>query len=423
MAGDDEVEAAAAAIRAAGAEALLVLSSMAVPPSWPTAVIAAVELPVVVWAARRGDGVRPGFSHADITREGATVGAPQITNVLGRRGTPFALVAGRIGDPAVCARVAGALRAAATAGALRRGTLLRVGEPIPGYLAVEMADEELARTIELRIARLAPAEVQAAYREAAAADVDAVVAELRAGFELAEDVERDGALGRSARLAVALAAVDARHGALAGAMNCHVPELRFADDPGITPCLALGRETTRGVPWTCAGDVVTAVAMVVAQRLGRGAIYHEPEALDDGSGVALIANTGEHDLAWVAPGTRPQLRRNGWFDGVDPRCGVCACFAPAAGPATLVAFTPHADEPSGVRLIAAEGLLTGAEHPETGTVNGAFVFGDGSGPVGEAWERWARAGANHHSAATLGHVGALVAQVAMQLGIGVVRVS
>jgi L-fucose isomerase-like protein len=222
------------------------------------------------------------------------------------------------------------------------------------------------------------------------------------------------------RCAAALEALREELGVHAGAMNCHVPEIRHADEPGIAPCFALGRETSRGVPWTCTGDVVTAVAMLTTTLLGGAAVYHEIESLDYRTGEVLIANSGEHDLAWCDPAQRPALVRNRWFAS-DPTCGACACFGPAPGPATLVAFTPHAEEASGFRFVVAEGELTGRRFPQTGTVHGAFRFGDG--PVDDAWRRWAAAGANHHSSATPGHFGDDVAAVAGHLGVGCARVS
>jgi L-arabinose isomerase len=193
-------------------------------------------------------------------------------------------------------------------------------------------------------------------------------------------------------------------------MNCHVPEIRFGEEIGIAPCFALGRSTSRGVPWSCTGDVLTAVAMLAAKLVGGAAQYHELEALDAETGELVVASSGEYDLE-LAPGVRPRLVENGWF-AADARCGACACYTAPPGPATLVAF---AQLDSGHRLIAAEGELTGRGFPGVGTANAAFRFA--SGPAEEAWARWCRAGSNHHSAATRGHGGAALAAVARYLGI------
>jgi hypothetical protein len=114
--------------------------------------------------------------------------------------------------------------------------------------------------------------------------------------------------------------------------------------------------------------------MLTTKRLGGAALYHEIEAIDYATGEVVIANSGEHDLAWLAPTERPRLRRNGWFCGVDPRCGVCAVLEPPAGPATLVGFTPHPAAQGGFRYAVARWRADRAPLPETGTPNGAFRF-------------------------------------------------
>ena len=162
--------------------------------------------------------------------------------------------------------------------------------------------------------------------------------------------------------------------------------------------------------------------MLTTTLLGGAAVYHELESLDYRTDEALIANSGEHDLRWCDPARAARRWCATTGTRATPRCGACACFGPPAGPGTLVAFTPHADEPSGFRYVVAEGELTPRRFPSTGTVHGAFRFA-GAGPVDAAWARWAEAGANHHSSATPGHLGDAVAAVARHLGVGCVRVS
>jgi L-arabinose isomerase len=228
-------------------------------------------------------------------------------------------------------------------------------------------------------------------------------------------MERGESLERSVRCAVALEDIGRDERLDAGAMNCHVPEIRLGPEPGIAPCLALGRETSGGRPWTCTGDVPTAVAMLTAKLLGAPTLYHELESIDYSTGELAVANTGEHDLGWVAPGERPRLIENAWF-ACDPCRGACACFGLRPGPATLLAFTPHADEPSGFRFVVAEGEITGRRFSGAGTPNGAFRFA-GQSAV-DAYTAWALAGASHHSCISPGSLAADICRIADYLGVG-----
>jgi L-arabinose isomerase len=397
-------------------DAVLVLQTMAVPPAFVLALIDALPgVPVVIWALHETGLVGERVDHRTITTAGATVGAPMLSNALVRQERPFEMILGRLADPDTDARVRNALRLAAVAHGIRNARVGRVGSPVEGYVHVDVEDAALRAGMGIELVPIKPDEVVERYRGVERDRIARLEAVVRDGWLFEEDVAVGESLERSLRAALALEDVVADHRLDAGAFNCHVAQFRFGDEIGIAPCWGLGRLTTAGVPWTCTGDVVTAVAMLTTKRLGGAALYHEIEAIDYATGEVVIANSGEHDLAWLAPGTPPRMRRNGWFCGKDPRCGVCAVLEPAAGPATLVGFTPHPRARGGFRYVVARGELTARRFPETGTPNGAFRFN--ASPVEQAWAAWAAAGVNHHSSATPGDMADDVVRLAEHLGI------
>jgi L-arabinose isomerase len=388
------------------ADAVLVLQTMATPPAWTLPALD--DRPVVVWAAHRS-ALPSGFDHAAITTEGATVGAPMLTSLLVRQGRPFELVLGRIDDAQAVARVGDMLTVAVAASRLRRARIGRVGRPLDGYACVDTDAARLSLATGIELVTIDPAEVLELYRGVGERRVRELEAETRALYDVG--IEGDG-LERSLRAACAIDDLAERHRLDAGAMNGHVAEIRFGPEIGIAPSFALGRATTNGIPWTEVGDVLTAVAMLATKLLNGAAQYHELEAVDYDSGELVLASSGEYDLA-LAPGVRPRLIANDWYAD-DPHVGACACFAAPRSPATLVGF---ADVAGGYRFVAAEGELTGRAFPATGTANGAFRFTRGL----DAWADWCRAGANHHSSATPGLLGAQVEALARFLGVDAVR--
>jgi L-arabinose isomerase len=391
------------------ADAALVLQTMATPPAWTLPELGA--LPVVVWAAHRGGrSLADGFDHGAITSEGATVGAPMLTSLLVRAGRPFEIVLGRIDDAEAQGEVASALAGACAAHRLGRARIGRVGRPLDGYDSVDTDDGLLRRATGIELVAIEPAELRELYLGVGDERVRDLERETRAAYDV--EIEGDG-LERSLRAACAVDDLVARHRLDAGALNCHVPEIRFGEEIGITPCFALGRSTTAGVPWTCVGDVLTAVAMLAGKLLGGAAQYHELEAVDYDTGELVLASSGEFDLG-LAPAARPRLIANDWF-ATDPRRGACACFSAPAGPATLIGF---AQVREGYRLIAAQGDFTGRELQATGTANGGFRFAAGL----DGWTAWCRAGASHHSSATPGAFGPRVQALGRFLGVEAVRV-
>lgn len=384
------------------ADCLLVLQTMATPPAWTLANLA--RLPIVLWAAQRWSRIPDTLDHGGITAEGATVGTPMLSSVLVREQRPFELVVGRIDDPATLRAVSSALRGAATAARMRGARIARVGRPQDGYACVDTSDELLAERLGIEVVSIAPADVKKAYDRVTPERVDAMLRETEDAYLVEVSGE---SLERSLRAACAVEDLVSEHRLVAGAMNCHVPEIRLGG-VGIAPCFGLGRSASRGVPWSCTGDVLTAVALLVSKTLGGAAQYHELESYDYETDEFVLASSGEHDLHF-APGVRPSLVRNEWF-ARDPCVGACACFTAPAGPATLLAL---ADIGGDYRLISAEGELTGREFPSTGTANAGFRFRHGL----SSWRAWCESGANHHSAATPGAFGSAAATCAKFLGI------
>jgi L-arabinose isomerase len=416
--GDDDGT-VAAVIRATQPDALVVVQTMATPPTHATSVLDRLgpNLPLVVWAAQVPLTLDAGFDADAITRFGATVGTPMLTNILQRRRRPYRLVVGSPSDDTTVADVHTLVHAARCARRIRGAVLARVGAPIPGYAAVDEDDRRLTDALGVDVRRIDPNELASRYAAADPRRVAEVEEQIRREHDVVVD---DDTVRRSAALAVALEGLDDDFGVAFGTINCHVPQIRLSDDPGITPCYALGRETTRGIPWTCVGDVLTAVAMRVAKTLGGAALYHEIEAIDFETGEVALANSGEHDLRWCPAGERSRFGANPWFAS-DTRTGGSVWFELPPGPATLVGFTSHGEEPSGFRLVAAEGEITPRRFPDSPTVGGAFRFAGARG-AGEAWAAWCWSGVNHHSAAAPGHLGAAVEAVAAFLGVGFVAV-
>jgi L-fucose isomerase-like protein len=389
-------------------DAIVVIASMAAPSATTVAAIAPhPRTPVLVWALSRHHTQPIDFSHTDVTTGGSSVGAPMVTSALARANHPFSVVATSLEAPEPALR---AVRQTVAAGRLLRRPVLRIGPPIPGYTTVVPPDNSPTwfPTVDVPAATFADL-----ARSAMPDDVAHLVTEIREEYEVNAGVT-PLAIERAAQAELALRALVDASQAAAGTINCHVDEIRANPDFGIAPCFALGRLTSSGIPFTCTGDVLTAVAMGVVKNLGHPALYHEVEALDFARNEVILANTGEHDLGLCA--AKAELVPNKWFEH-DEIVSPCTVFSIASGPGTLVAYVmaPHP------RFVVAEGMFTGRQSPESGTPNAGFRFHEE--PVARAWERWAQAGVTHHSVATNAHIADDVRAIANVLSLEFVQIS
>ncbi len=399
-------------------DAVLVLQTMAVPTSHLLPVIDSLpKVPILVWALQSSISLDDDFSKSEITSLGSTVGTPMLTNYLNRLGRAHRVIFTSAQENDFSKVLLEELEAASIAGSLQGAKLARVGESIPGYFCVEAKNDELKDVLGVEVVEIHPEDFASSYKEVKQEQIDLLVSE-SVGFTVSEDLET---FSQTIRAAGALENIDKKHCISMGAMNCHVDEIRFSEEIGIAPCFALGRETGRGIPWTCSGDVITTIAMYVARALGGAALYHEIEALDFETGEFAIANSGEHDLSWCRQGESPLLRANPWYEK-DELTGGSLWFELPAGAATLLSFTPFHDEVSGYRFVVAEGNITERSFINSPTVGGAFRF-SGDLSAGENWLKWVNAGVNHHSAIAPGHLAEKVHKVAEYLSIGCIEIT
>ena len=396
----DELEASLAAV-----DLIVVVVTMAAPPELIRTFIE--ERPgvvVLVWACHESPQIDAPFTHESITTRGATVGASMVTASLTRASVPHDLV---LGTPD-SARVGEALRGAAAASRIRGSRLLVIGEPLPGYDFITPPAGEVER-LGVELVSRRPEELAALMEEVS--DAEALAARPPGDADITTELGADAA----ARYAIALSAMVESTGARGGTLNCHVSSLRTGTRwGGVAPCRARGAQTSRGCPFTCTGDVNTALAMMMVNALGRPTMYHEMEAVDETTDEVVLANSGEHDARFEAT-SPPRDAANPWFPGENSTPIVA--FQVAPGPASVVALTVV---DSRLRVIVAEGSFTDRPTELTGTMTAAFRFAGRTAVDG--WQAWVRAGAGHHACATDAHLAAELAVVCRHLGIDLVSI-
>ncbi len=410
-----ETEADAPAVARALAEAhpevVVFAPAMAAPPSFAIRALEGVVAPLVIWNAPAIDRLPADLHQDEATVHSTSVGSVMLGNVLVRHGRPFQVVTAGHDDVEGLATLARVVRAAAVAGSLRGSTVLRLGDPIAGYLDVEAEAADLARLGMREIA--IPRDTWAAAVRAVPDDrADGLLADLQARWP-----GDPGPAGRdSARIAIALGdALDA-HDAAGGTVNCHGPWFRTGEDVGLTACLGVACQTEAGRPFACTGDQPTGIALVIARRLTGRALYCECYTPERASGLVLIAAGGEGDPAWADPPGIVTLEENDHYPGARGRATSVA-FSLQRGPATLLSLSPT---DAGWVLAWAPGEIVETRYRNMRGPNAMFRFD--SGPGGEALARWIGSGATHHNALAPGRLDVEIPALAGALGIRQQRV-
>ncbi len=173
--------------------------------------------------------------------------------------------------------------------------------------------------------------------------------------------------------------------------------------------------TARGVPAAGEGDLKTAIAMLLLDRLGAGGSYTEFYGLDFDEGFVLMGHDGPGHLT-IADG-RPVARALRLYHG-KAGAGLSIEMSVRLGPVTILGLTQTAD--GRLKLLAAEGESVAGPTFRIGNTNTRIRF---SRDPATFFDDWCAEGPTHHVALGIGHQGGRLTKVADLLGLELIVVA
>lgn len=366
--------------------------------------------PVCLWNIQPDEGVSADYDIGKLIRNSGGLGTQALANTLARAGRPFA-VAFSTESGSVPPKLTQFAEAAGVWRRLRRARFGRIGTVFESMTDIAMSAEKWRGAA---IVSVPASGIVEAYERQTREAVTAQVSELQAAHNVIDISTEE--LSRSARLSLALDAIVREHALDGGAFNCHGENCLQNDAIGVTACYGVSRQTSEGRPFSCTGDLPTAIGMKILQDMAGSVIYGELDLVDEARDLVLLANGGEgHFGAAIGPVT---IAGNENFAGLHGR-GASLRFPPFRGPATILSFTPLGGD-ARYRMIAAEGTLEAAPPTRLGVFHAAFRF-HGLGAV-SAYEQWCEAGAVHHIAIAPGQWSAHLKLLARMSGFELIEI-
>lgn len=402
VASDAEGRAAGETFRRAEIDVVVFAPTMAAPPSYAASALSLnPDVPMVVWNAPLVDTLESDLDQTKAHEHTTAISTVMLGNVLFRAGVQPVVITAMASDARNMERVFSAIESASKRQAPSR-VLLRIGEGIPGYLDVEADDEDLDQ-VGFRQHRVSVDEFVETFRGV----TDAALGELQQEIgELRWEGEPDP---RSLRVASTMLELAERYGVAGGTVNCHGAALRFNPDVGICACLGVSLSTVRGRPFSCTGDLPTAVALVMGRAVAGAALYGEIYAPELSTGLALFSNGGEGDSSWSVGPVR--LVPTQHYPGTCGR-GTALAWSPRPGPCTLLSLSPGPFNWRGAWMHAE---AVESRYPAMDAPNIMLSLSQDD-PTG-AFDRWTMSGATHHLALLPGHVGQVLSDALTKAGI------
>ncbi|MBI3972432.1 MAG: L-fucose/L-arabinose isomerase family protein [Chloroflexi bacterium] len=347
---------------------------------------------------------------------------PEIATAFARTGIDFHVVSGVL-DPddahtdagaRAWAQIAGWVRAAGAAHALRRSRIGFLGHTYPGMLDLYADLPRWQGLLGIHVELLELEDLETRVETVDEPDVAAKIDQMRATFELDPSVD-DESLAWSARVACGLDRLVADFD-LQG-LSYYYRGLGGNAFERLGASLIAGNSllTARGIPCAGEGDVQTCLAMLLIDRLGAGGSFTEFYAMDFRDGFVLMGHDGPGHVAMSD--RRPVLRQLAIYHG-KRGYGLSVEFAVKHGPITLLGLTHTRD--GGLKLLAAQGESIPGPILNIGNTNSRLRFAlDPAAFV----TRWSEEGPPHHCALGIGHQVPTIEKLASLLDVPLVVVA
>ncbi len=353
---------------------------------------------------------------------------PELAGAFTRCGIPFNVASGllREADGPAGARVwreiGDWVAAAGAARALRDGRLGFLGHTYPGMLDLYSDFTTITGQTGLHVEILEIDDLQDRVDAASLEEIELHLETARQSFTFSENSPSDPLarapqaedLEWAARVSVGLDALR-RDFALDG-LAYYYRGLGGNAAERLGAGLILGNTllTGRGVPCAGEGDVKTAIAMLIMDRLGAGGSFTEFAAMDFVEDFLLMGHDGPFHLA-IAEG-RPILRGLELFHGKRGG-GISVEAQVKTGPVTILTVTQTAD--GRLKLLTAEGESLPGPTLRVGNTTSRIAF---SLPPADFINQWCSHGPTHHCALGVGHHAERIAKVGRLLGLEVGQV-
>lgn len=167
--------------------------------------------------------------------------------------------------------------------------------------------------------------------------------------------------------------------------------------------------TARGIPASGEGDLKTAIAMLIMDRLKAGGSFTEFVAMDFVDEFILMGHDGPGHVA--ISDQKPVLRGLGLFHG-KRGYGLSVEFKVKLGPITILTMTQTAD--GRLKMVAAEGEAISGPTMQIGNTNSRLKF---SLDPATFMNRWSEEGTTHHCALGLGNQVSKLQKLSRLLGV------
>jgi L-arabinose isomerase len=408
---EQQAEAAAQMFNAANVDLIVAVEVAYTKGLVPTRCFLNTTAPVLVWNTQEIQFLPEDADFDLIMLNSGMAGVPEMTSALLRIGRRFWMVTSQLDDPEGRRKLAAYISAAGAARRLKDARIGIVGHAFEGMTDLMVDFLSLRQKLGPVCWPVEPEKFALAMQALSDQEVKQLVKSESARYKVDMDAET---FERSCRLALALEQVarDNHFDALATFDQVWLTDPRV----GIIPSYGTGRLCEIGIPCSTEADVTTLVAMLILQEFTGQVTFLENYVIDFPRNAIILSHDGHGNPALASRPDEVKIKNSIYYQGVNG-FGAGLEFAYAPGPVTMMSLvfinnrwrlicSEGESLPIKARPVAAPQMLF--KHPTLG--------------IQDWCNAWCLAGAPHHQALVLGHVGESIRTFAAFLDLDLVEV-
>jgi L-arabinose isomerase len=408
---EDQAKAAAQMFNAADVDLILAVEVAYTKGVVPTCCFLNTTAPVLVWNTQQIEFLPEDADFDLIMVNSGMAGVPEMTSALLRIGRPFWMVTSHIDDLEGRKKISEYIVAVGVARRLKNARIGIVGHAFEGMTDLMVDLLSLRQHVGPVCWPVEPEKFAVTMQSLSDHEVQKLVESESKRFNVEMDA---GQFERSCRLALALEKV-ARHSkfdALATFDQVWLTDPRV----GIIPSYGTGRLCELGIPCSTEADVTTLVAMLILQELAGQVTFLENYVIDFKQDAIILSHDGHGNPALASKPEDVKVKPSIYYEGVNG-FGAGFEFAYAPGPVTMLSLVSIKNR---WRLIFSEGQSIPIKARPVSAPQ--MLFKPKSLKIQEWCNAWCLAGAPHHQALALGHLGKEIETFASLLNLEIVEV-
>ena len=376
----------------------------------PLTAIKNINKPIIVLSTQVIDRVKDELSLKKLLSGNCLVGTEELTSALIRVGIDFDIVSGLMDSESTYKELGEYFDAIRIVKKIRNSRIGLMGSiTFPGMMDFMVDETSVFENFGLPIIHIGTNEIAEVYKSLDEKEVNSLKKKIVDNYNISLG---DDQFNRSIRMTVCYKKLVEMYN-LASVADYWQPRMQHSE-LGIVPYLASTILTTEGIPFSCEGDISTAIAVLIMKEITGDSVCAEHYILDYEKNAILLAHEGNGNLNYARNNSDVEIVEHPMWEG-SCGYGAVAKYTCKTGKSTILNISP--DKDGKWKMVIASGENIYVDPIKDLGIPQAWWKVDME--LDDFIKRWCSKGPSHHIALSYGAVENTLAKIGSLLKLNV----